>query len=245
MIPKIFPKIPIPKIDSTAQRRYSLKTAHVAQNSFSLRSPAMLANRLIKSCLFMFVVLAPVAAKASFVIDDFDFNNNVSYTLGGNNPGGVTGSRNVFFAVLSNAGGTGTLTKSLPSAITSTRFVYNFSSPLVNTGNSLGGNPTLNFNFLESTGVFSLSYRLAPGGPSIGVGTFGPSATPFSLSVSVPSLLTANYLRLDFDLLSPVTSTFKIDSITATPEPTSMILFGSVMGAGFFARRRLKGVAAT
>ena len=39
-------------------------------------------------------------------------------------------------------------------------------------------------------------------------------------------------------------SQFRLNNLTATPEPTTMLLFGSVAGVGYIVRRRKKKLAA-
>lgn len=204
----------------------------------------MLASRLVKSCLFMLVALAPMAAKASFVIDDFSGPSGNPTVMAGTNAGAVTATRSVLGAGLTLGGGLGVYSEPGTSGGAERgRIEYSFSSPLSNTG-FVTNSERIVLNFASAAGPFDVEYRLNGTDPFVMVGTFSGSNSAFKLAFDVPSLLDTSFLSLRFTNLSNTSSSFVIDSVTATPEPASMLLFGTVLGAGFYARRRFKGCVA-
>jgi hypothetical protein len=186
----------------------------------------------------MLVALAPVAAKAGFIIDSF---NGSFHSL----PGGVT----ITSRVLNPIAGSSTFTNNGTNAtITLSGFgvsqlAYTFSGPLSNTGDTLGGTPGLKLDFLGSTGLVSVAYSLNNGGTFLAAPGLNASAAPFSTEFATPGLLAASTLIFQFQNGSSSAVSFVIDRMTATPEPTTLLLFGSVAGLGLVARRKFRKIA--
>lgn len=194
----------------------------------------MLASRLVKSCLFGLVALMPLAAEAGYIIDSF--TGSGTHGL----PGGITVSRTTPGGSLTFNGVDAT--SSVVADGNSFNIRYVFSAPLGNTGDLLGGTPGLKIDFTSATGSFNVLYRLG------GVGTFtslgsiaagGPSSVSGSAG-TIAAFNAATELWIRLNNTSGGDAQFTIDRVTATPEPTTLIMFASVAGAGFVARKRLK-----
>lgn len=202
----------------------------------------MLASRLVKSCLFLLVAFAPMAAKASFIIDSFNgsFTNGALPSL----PGGIQVTRTVSFLGLGgsfvangtnatinlNGGSAAVVTYSFTNAL-------NAPVPLSATGDNLGGSPTLTLDFLSANNTVNVNHRIN-GGLLLNGGSFGLSTGAFTLSFASSTLLSATTLALQFSNADFSNSaSFVIDRVTATPEPTTMLMFASVAGAGLVVRR--------
>lgn len=204
----------------------------------------MMASRLVKSCLFMLVALAPVAAKAGFIIDTFN-SSAPNYSLANT----LNVSRSI--AVSPNASGVFTGTSfavsltGAPPAFGSggAIFDYSFSNGPIGLKDALGGpNSGLNLRFNTVTGSgwivtatwFSDNFATIIGSNSANLTGAG------SLNIGAANLNGANSLRIA--VLNSVASSgsFDLTTVTATPEPTTLVLFGSVAGMGLVARRRFK-----
>ena len=185
----------------------------------------MLASRLVKSCLFMFVALAPVVAKASFVIDNFgaassvgaNVTRNVALSNASFTPD-IGGFTNVSFTTL--LGGTATITY----------------APVSGNFGTASNNPALSRLFLDvavpNTGA---NVTVQVGATTLFSGAITSAQT---LVLNSASLASANSLTIS--LGGPNGAVFRLNELTATPEPTTMLMFGSVAGIGLLARRRFK-----
>jgi hypothetical protein len=213
----------------------------------------MMASRLVKSCLFMLVALAPVAAKASFVIDTFNGSQGSSYTLA--NGLGVDRLLNPISGgslnLVSNATGTSfnysySVNNMFVPQIATTSIGYRFDQ-LVSAVDTLGGTPALQlkFNSVTGSGWFVQAEWFSDTAFTNSIGTGGTSmsasgSTSF-VNFAATGLTAARSLLLTFTTVSATASSgFNLSNVTATPEPTTLLMFSAVAGAGFVARRRMK-----
>lgn len=203
----------------------------------------MLASRLVKSCLFMLVALAPVAAKAGFIIDSFNgsFTNGALPSL----PNGVTITRTVGFFVAPStftANGTSLTVNLNPGSVAFIEYKLGGASTFGDTGD-LAGLSAARLDFLSASGSIDLNYSL-DGGTELDFGSL-TNTTNFSVASAIPGFASANVLTFFFQNSSGTQSrSFTIDRVVATPEPTTMLLFGAVVGTGFIVRRKKRQAVA-
>jgi hypothetical protein len=195
----------------------------------------------------MLVALAPIAARASFVIDTFNGSQGSNYTLANGlsvvrttDPfKGTTAFTGTSVVFTQNAAATG----ALPSGMSVN---YSFSNT-IGSVDSLGGTPAIDLKFNSVTGnnwlvsfewfsdnAFTTSIGSASGAIPASAGTL------FTSTALGASFLNAQSLTMTIFRQSGTSGSFDLSNVTATPEPTTLLLFGSVAGMGFVARRRMK-----
>lgn len=198
----------------------------------------MLASRLVKSCLVLIVSLSPIAAKASFVVDGFTSVSQSSTAVGDSGKS----LRTISFSdtpapILSLAGGLrvdwGQLVPTPSPDFSIAAVNINYSpNGFANFGAS-SGNPALDrirLTFSNLVGTVRVS---------VNGGVF-TTLTGSEFNFVVPGMASANGLTLTLARSGLGSSAVTLGELTATPEPTTMLMFGSVAGAGFLARRRWK-----
>lgn len=204
----------------------------------------MLASRLVKSCLFLLVALAPVAAKAGFIIDAF---NGPNAHLGSvyNLANGLTVTKTVAAvgSVSLSSNGIAMVATNNGAASGSSGVILNYTfSNTIGSVDALGGTPALRFDFGAVTGGFwSGTVRLFDSANNLIGSPFG--ANPLNMGANSVAAALANTRRIQINY-SPVGagagSTMTLSTITATPEPSTLLLFGGIAGVGYIARRRSK-----
>jgi hypothetical protein len=211
------------------------------KNSFYKRISTMLASRLVKLMVVALVSLVPSAANATFIIDTFNSaSNNYKINVGQSNELDVVRTHSAGF---SHTG-------------TSFSFVSAGGADFLNIGYSFSGDTIGNVGLPSGLELRFNSVTGATWGAqatwfdgenfsgNILGSAFAPSVSPGSnifANITAPNLSLAKSVRFNFfNFGSAAGDGFNLSNVTATPEPTTLVLFGAVTGIGLIARRRAK-----